>query len=108
MANLTPQAVTVLGTDVTMVTPTAGTGDTVPVGSCFIVRNGSGAGITVTITTPGNDKYGLARPDITDTVGAGVQTHYRIDQPDLADPVTGLVTITCSATASVTVGATYL
>ena len=99
MANLTAQTTQVIGTDLTPVTPTAS--DTVPVGSRLIVRNGSGAGVTITIVTPGNDTYGQARPDIPKTVAAGAVTILGPFGADLADPITGVVTITSSAQASV-------
>jgi hypothetical protein len=70
------------------------------------VRNGSGSPITVTVLTPGNDKYGQARPDIAVSVPA--TTGERIIGPfpsDLADPADGLVAITYSGVTSLTVAA---
>lgn len=100
MANLTAQTTGVTGTTLTSVTPAAG-GDTVPVGSHVLVRNGSGASINVTVETPGNDTYGQARPDIVTAVAAGAVAKFGPFPADLADPVTGVVKVTCSATASV-------
>lgn len=100
MAALSAQTTAVTGTTLTSVTPAAG-GDTVPVGSRVFVRNGSGASINVTIDTPGNDTYGQARPDIVTAVAASAVAIFGPFPYDLADPVTGLVKLTCSATASV-------
>jgi hypothetical protein len=101
MANLTPQTTAVVGTALTAITP-AGGGDTVPIGCRLLVRNGSGASINVTITTPGNDQYGLARPDIVTAVAAGAMTAFGPFPYDLGDPAnSNLVTVTCSSTASV-------
>jgi hypothetical protein len=108
MATLTAQSVSVTGTDVTMAAASAG-GDKVAAGCVLHVRNGSGSSINVTILTPGNDKYGLARPDIVKAVGAGVQTAFRLDQYDLADPADSyLISITYSAVTTVTVGAVLI
>lgn len=101
MANLNAQTTTVMGTTLTSYGPTASVGDTVPVGSRAIVRNGSGSSINVTIVTPGNDTYGLARPDIVTAVAAGAVAMFGPFPNDLADPVTGVVTLICSAVASV-------
>jgi len=100
MANLPAQTTAVTGTTLNSVTPAAG-GDTVPVGSRAIIRNGSGASINVTIETPGNDRYGQARPDIVTPVAASALAIFGPFDSDLADPVTGVVKLTCSATASV-------
>lgn len=100
MANLTAQTTGVTGTTLTPATPSAG-GDTVPVGSHVLVRNGSGASINVTIETPGNDTYGQPRPDIVTAVAAGAVAKFGPFPNDLADPITNVVKVTCSATASV-------
>lgn len=101
MANLPAQTTAVVGTTLTSVTPTAGTGDTVPIGSHAIIRNGSGASINVTIETPGNDTYGQARPDIVTAVAAGAVAIFGPFPVDLGDPVTQVVKLTCSAVATV-------
>jgi hypothetical protein len=65
--------------------------------------------ITVTVLTPGNDKYGQARPDIAVAVPA--TTGERLIGPfpaDLADPADGLVAITYSGVTSLTVAAVTL
>lgn len=101
MANLPAQTTAVTGTTLPSVAPTATTGDTVPVGSHAIVRNGSGSSINVTIVTPGNDTYGQPRPDIVTAVAAGAVAKLGPFPADLADPVTGVVTLICSSVASV-------
>lgn len=101
MANLSAQTTAVVGTTLTSVTPTATTGDTVPVGSRALVRNGSGSPINVTIETPGNDTYGQPRPDIVTAVPAGAIAIFGPFPNDLADSVTNVVKIICSAVASV-------
>jgi hypothetical protein len=103
MANLVPQSTAVVGTTLTTYTPTATVGDTVPINSRVLVRNGSGAGINVTVVTPGNDSYGLARPDIVTAVGAGAMAMFGPFPADLGDPAASYaVTVICSATATVT------
>jgi hypothetical protein len=101
MANLSAQTTAVTGTTIPSVAPTATTGDTVPVGSHALIRNGSGSPINVTVETPGNDTYGQARPDIVTAVAAGAVAKFGPFPADLADPVTGVVKIICSAVASV-------
>lgn len=102
MANLTPQTTAVVGTTLTAISPTVTVGDTVPIGSKVIVHNASGASINVTIVTPGNDQYGNARPDIVTAVAAGAKAQFGPMPVDLGDPVTQVVTVICSAVASVT------
>lgn len=101
MANLPAQTTVVTGTTLTSVTPTVTVGDTVPVGSHAIIRNGSGSPINVTVVTPGNDTYGQARPDIVTAVAAGAVAKFGPFPNDLADPTTGVVTLICSAITSV-------
>ena len=74
--------------------------DTAQVGSTLIVKNGSGASITVTMVTPGNLPTGDAYPDKAYTVAAAgeawipVLSEYR--------NTAGVAAVTFSATASVT------
>lgn len=103
MANLVPQSTSVVGTQLTDFAPTVTVGDTVPIGSKVIVKNASGASINVTVVTPGNDSYGLARPDIVTAVAAGKDAQFGPFPADLGDPAnSNLVTLICSAVASVT------
>ena len=69
---ITNYAVPVLaGTPPTFAAPLAS--DTVQVGSTLIVKNGSGASITVTLVTPGTLPTGDAYPDRAYTVAAGAE-----------------------------------
>ena len=102
MAALVPQTTAVVGTTLTQYNPTITTGDTVPIGSRVLVKNGSGSSINVTVVTPGNDQYGLARPDIVTAVGAGADAIFGPFAPDLGDPaLANAVTLICSAVATV-------
>jgi hypothetical protein len=85
----------------------AANGDTAIVGNgnFLVVKNASGASVNVTLATPGTDDFGNAKPDLVVAVAAATERYIPISNGGLADPVTGLVTITYSATASVTVGA---
>lgn len=104
MATLTTQSLLVAGTDLNLVAA-AGGGDKVAPGSTLVVRNGSGSSITVTVTVPGNTKYGVANPAFTKVVAAGATTLLGPLPSDLANPSDGLVAITYSAVTTVTVGA---
>lgn len=74
--------------------------DTVQVGSILIVKNGSGAPITVTLVTPGNLGTGDTYPDKAYTVGAGAESWI----PVLKDykNAAGVAAVTFSSVASVT------
>lgn len=73
---------------------------------CLMVRNGSGASITVTVAVPGNTKYGQAEPDVAVSVPAGADRFIGPFGEDLGDRATdGLVAITYSAVTTVTVAA---
>lgn len=68
----------------------------------LLVHNRSASPITVTVTVPGNTKYGQANPDVTSVSvpasGIGLIGPF---PADLADPADGLVDVTASASASV-------
>lgn len=100
MADFPAQTTQVTGTALTLRAQTAGP-DTVPVGSQLIVRNGSAGAVNVTVVTPGNDRYGLARPDIVTAVAAGAVAKFGPFDSDLMDPVTGKVGIIVPTTAGV-------
>lgn len=65
-----------------------------------------GTGITTTLIVPGS-AYGQARPDVVYTIGTNSNRLIGPLTSDLADPTTGLVTITHSATTAVTAAAFY-
>lgn len=100
MALLVQQAPSILGTALTYSAPTAS--DTMPPGDrlYYHIKTG-GTGTTVTVVVPGTS-YGTARPDISVVIGTSTD---RIIGPligDLADPTTGLITITTSSQATCT------
>ncbi|MGW3724833.1 hypothetical protein [Streptomyces sp. NPDC000851] len=102
MAALSAQRISIAGTAPSYAAASAG-GDTAPIGGGLVlhVRNGGASPITVNITTPGTID-GLAVADAALSIpaaGAGfipLSYVYR-------DPVTGLASVSYSATASVTV-----
>jgi hypothetical protein len=109
MAEIPLQTLGATGTELTE--GAAAAGDTAQVGpnKFLLVRNGSGASITVTIAVPGTDFTGTAVPDMVQAVAAGKIKVF----PLLAvygDPAqNGMAAISYSATATVTrsVFATY-
>lgn len=112
MAALSVQSVAISGLTVSYVTP-AGGGDTftnVPANKVFlIVTNGSGSSINVTITAvnttiPTISGGNLTLSDRVVAVGAGA-TKLIGAFPDGFNSSTGTVTVTCSATSSVTIAA---
>jgi len=64
----------------------------------------AGTGITTTLVVPGN-AYGQARPDVVYTIGTNSNRLIGPLTADLADPTTGLITITHSVTTAVTAAA---
>jgi hypothetical protein len=75
----------------------------------LFVRNASGGSITVTVATPGVDKYNQARPDIAVAVPAGADRAIGPFPADLGDTTTdGLVAITYTGVTSLTVAAVSL
>jgi hypothetical protein len=104
MALLTPQTAKITGTTVTYAAADAA-GDTLaPSGRvCLHVRNGGTAAITATVTTPGNTRWGQSDPDIPVSVAAGAEAAIGPFPAELGDPATGLVGVSYSAAASVTV-----
>lgn len=103
MALVSPQAPNITGSAITMSTPT--TSETfVPGDNIYYWVKTVGTAITTTVVVPGT-AYGQARPDVAISIGTNVD---RIIGPlvaDLADPATGLVTITHSVTTAVTAAA---
>ena len=105
MATLDTQQVQATGTAITYVAATAGGDKIRPSGPAIHVKNASAAAVTVTIVTP-NTVQGQAIGDIAISVPAGAE---RMAGPfparDFANTADGLVDITYSAVASVTVAA---
>lgn len=86
------------GTPPTYAVPSAS--DTVQVGSTLIVKNASGASITVTMVTPGNLPTGDAYPDKAYTVAAAGEAWIPV-LPEYRNTA-GVAAVTFSATTSVT------
>lgn len=112
MAALTVQPVVITGLTVSYATP-AGGGDTfsnLPAGKVFlIVTNGSGSSINVTLTAvtttiPTLSGGNMTLSDRVVAVGAGVTKLIGM-VPDGFNSSSGTVTVTCSATSSVTIAA---
>jgi hypothetical protein len=105
MARINPTpAPNVPGSVPTWAAASAG-GDTLRAGSgILLVRNGGGAGITVSIPLPGTTRFGQALPDPTAlSIAAGAIGVIGPFESDLADPADNLVDVTYSAVTSVTV-----
>jgi hypothetical protein len=66
------------------------------------VKNAGGSPDTVTIVIPGNDQFGSAIPDPTVSVPATTGDLMIPLNSAMADPATGLITITHSFTTTVT------
>jgi hypothetical protein len=100
VALLSPQPITITGTAQTLSAATAS--DTAPPGDrTFLWVKTTGTTTNVTIVVPG-DRYGQP---LTDVVVAAPATGDRLIGPltgDLADPITGLVTVNFSSQTGVT------
>jgi hypothetical protein len=66
------------------------------------VKNVSGTNDSVVIVIPGNDQFGSAIPDPSYTVPLTTGDKMIMLTPAMADPATGLITVTHSQTTSVT------
>lgn len=101
MALMTPQVVSAAGTTPTFAAPTASDTITPDTGLILYVKNGATSS-TVTVVVPGNQPYsGAATTDLIQTFSNGERAFYI--PPGLQDPATGLITVTYSSTATVTV-----
>lgn len=84
-------------------TATAGPDTIAPAGRpvTLIVENDNASATVLTIVIPGNTKYGPANPDITGTsITAGAMGVFLLPA-DIADPTTGLISITAVPNSSV-------
>jgi hypothetical protein len=100
MALLSAQAPNITGAAMTYSAVTAS--DTItPASNLYLHVKTAGTGTTVTVVVPGS-QYGQARPDVAVTIGTNADRIIGPLVPDLADPTTGLITVTYSATTSVT------
>lgn len=106
MSTLTYQQATIAGTTFTTQAAQVGGDKVAPHPRGFVlVENADASPVTVTIATPGNDKYGQARPDIPITVAASSKKLIGPFPNDLASDVDGLVAITYSGVTSLSVAA---
>ena len=104
MALVTPQVGNNNGGGaITFATPT--TSETfVPGNNIYYLVLTAGTAITTTLVVPGS-LYGQARPDVAYSIGTNSNRLIGPLSADLADPTTGLVTITHSANTAVTAAA---
>lgn len=105
MALLAAQVVSNAGTLLSYVAVAAS--DTITPNAAYklvlYVKNGNASPDAVTVSYPGTDAWGRANVAIPVTVtNATEKPIYLSPQGSLADPVTGLITITHSVTSSVT------
>ena len=107
MALVTPQTGNNTGgAAITFATPT--TSETFAPGpNIYYLVLTAGTGITTTLVVPGT-LYGQARADVAYTITTNSNRLIGPLTADLADPTTGLVTITHSATTAVTAAALSL
>lgn len=101
MALMTAQPVTAAGTTPTFAAPSSSDTITPDTGLILYVKNGATSS-TVTVVVPGNQPYsGVATTDLIQTFANGERVFYL--PREIADPTTGLITVTYSSTATVTV-----
>lgn len=102
MALLSTQQVLLTGTTPSYVAVAASDTVVPDNGSFLIVKNGNASPDTCTVVTPGST-FGQANPDVAVSVPATTGERWIGPMvPELADPTTGLITITHSVTATVT------
>lgn len=102
MALLAIQQVGITGTTPSY-GPVAASDTIVPDGRAFlIVKNGNASPDSCVVVTPGST-FGQANPDVTVSVPATTGERWIGPMvPELADPTTGLITVTHSVTTTVT------
>jgi hypothetical protein len=99
LALMTPQAISSVITP-SFAAPTVSDTITPDSGLLLYVKNGATSS-TVTVVVPGNQAYsGIAASDLTATFSNGERAFYI--PPFIADPSTGLITVTYSSVATVT------
>lgn len=103
MALLATQQVQITGPAITHAAAAAS--DTITPGDrVFAWVKTAGTATTATVTVPGT-QYGQARADVPVAIGTNSERLIGPLVADLADPATGVVTLTCSPTTAVTVAA---
>lgn len=84
-------------------TATAGPDTVAPAGRPILlfVNNDNASATVLTVVVPGNTKYGPANPDITGTSITAGATGVFLLPADIADPTTGLISVSAVPFASV-------
>ncbi len=101
MALLAPQTVSAAGSTPTFAAPTVSDTIAADTGLILYVKNGATSS-TVTVVVPGNQPYsGAATTDLIQTFSNGERAFFI--PVALQDPATGLITVTFSSVATVTV-----
>lgn len=102
MALLNPQQSKLSGT--TLAFTGASASDTFkPSSRGTLLVKTAGTATTATVVIPGNTEFGAAQPDIAVSCPATGEVAIGPFPPGVADPATGLATVTFSATTSVEV-----
>jgi hypothetical protein len=107
MATLATQAINRAGLVPTLVAAAAGGDKFTPDNNTLLmVKNSSGAPITVTIATPGTNAIGLNIDDVVVSVAAGAEKLIGPFPANyFANPADGLAAVTYSGVTTLTVGA---
>ena len=107
MALIAPQPLTLAGLTPVYTAPSASDTITPDTGLFLHVKNTNAATRDITVVVPGNTTFAQAQPDVVVTVPATTgDKMIPLPSPNLlADPTTGLITVTCTpAQAGVTMG----
>lgn len=106
MAALVNNVIKLSGQNATLVAAGAAGDIITPGDHVFLeVLNGSGASVDVTIPLQGNDDFGRPNAPLVVAVAAGARSKIGPLTHRIADPATGKVPVSYSATGSVSVGA---
>jgi len=101
MALVSSQGASFAGTGITFAAPTTSETFIVEDRVLYVIKIGA-TSTTVTVVVPGT-AYGQARPDnVIASAVTSTERYYNVFTPDLADPSTGLITITFSNVTNVT------
>jgi hypothetical protein len=103
MANIPHQQAVIGGKVLSGTTATAGPDTLTPDERVvLVVQNNDAGAVTVTVTVPGNTRWGVAEPDVTSvSIPAGSLAAIGPFPRALADPADNLVDVTSSSTSVV-------
>lgn len=104
MALITATAVSRAGTLITLATPAASDTIVADDETWYHVKNASAGSITVTISDGGTTPIGNAATLVANSVAAGTERLFALFTRN-NDPITGVTTLTCSSTVTVTAAA---